>query len=55
MVGGLDWFELAKTSSMFLENNVSNGYYSDPYIRGITHKEVLMEFCDILCKLHEGM
>lgn len=38
MVGDLDWFELAKTSSVFLENNVSNGYYSDPYIRGIIYR-----------------
>ena len=35
MVGGLNWFELA---SMFLENNVSNSYYSDPYIRGIIYR-----------------
>lgn len=38
MVGDLDWFELAKTSSVFLENNVSHGYYSDPYIGGIIYR-----------------
>ena len=29
----------AITSSKFLKNNLSNRYYSDPYVRGVIYKE----------------
>lgn len=53
-VTGLYWFELDKTSSMFLENNLSNQFYSDPHIRGVIYRGWLKESCDILSKLHEA-
>ena len=54
MVSGLYRFELGKTSSMILRNNLSNLYYSDPYIRGVIHRGQLKESCNILFKLHEA-
>lgn len=43
MVGGLNWSELGKTSSMFLKNNFWNLYYSDPSIRGTASRGQLKE------------
>ena len=53
-VHGLDWFDLGKTSSVFLKNNLSNCYYSDSYIRGVIGRTWSKESCDILAKLHEA-
>lgn len=43
MVGGLNWSELGKISSMFLKNNFWNHYYSDPSTRGTASRGQLKE------------
>ena len=54
MVGSLELFDLGKSSSMFLKNNLSNHYYSNPHFRGIIYRGQLKEICGTLSKLHEA-
>lgn len=51
VVCSIDWFECQ--DSLFLKNNLSNYYYSNPYVKGIISRGWLKESC-VLCKLREA-